>query len=104
MLKIKSLSLKNFKSIGENTQTIEFAPITLLFGPNGAGKSTIIQALAFLNEVINHRNYDPIKTEVGGDAMDLGGFLNLVHKREKERSIEIGIGFDRKCRNANYCS
>lgn len=94
MLKIKSLSLKNFKSIGENTQTIEFAPITLLFGANGAGKSTIIQALAFLNEVINHRNYDPIKTEVGGDAMDLGGFLNLVHKKQKDRSIEIGIGFD----------
>ena len=94
MIKIKSLSLKNFKSIGSNTQTIKFAPITLLFGPNGSGKSTIIQALAFLNEVINHRNYDPIKTEIGGDAIDLGGFLNLVHKKDKNKSIEIGVSFD----------
>lgn len=41
---ITTLTLRNFKSIEE--QTYEFAPFDLLVGCNNSGKSTILQALA----------------------------------------------------------
>ncbi len=91
MAELKSLRLSNFKSIGAETQTIEFAPITLLFGPNSAGKSTVLQALIFAREVILRGNMDPDSTELGGDWLDLGGFENLVHGRN--RDLSIGLGF-----------
>lgn len=74
-----SLTLKNFKAIGNDPQPIELAPITLLFGPNSAGKSTILQAFIYLKEVLHNRNLDPDKTIMGGDWLDLGGFQNLIH-------------------------
>ena len=42
---LTKIVLRNFKSIGDEAQTIEFAPYTLLFGPNSAGKSTLKQAI-----------------------------------------------------------
>ncbi|MBC7972339.1 MAG: AAA family ATPase, partial [Verrucomicrobia bacterium] len=41
---ITTLTLRNFKSIKE--QTYEFAQFDLLVGRNNSGKSTILQALA----------------------------------------------------------
>ena len=90
-MKLNSITLRNFKSIGEEAQTANLAPITLLFGPNSAGKSTILQALVFLREVIEHRNLDPDVTELGGEWLDLGGFKNLVHGRDVDTSIELKI-------------
>ena len=48
---IKSISLKNFKSFGNNKQTVEFDTTTgnliLLSGQNGAGKSSFQQSFDF---------------------------------------------------------
>jgi AAA15 family ATPase/GTPase len=52
-MKITKLSLTNFRSFKE-TQTIEFAPVTLLFGPNSVGKSTVLMALFYLQEILDH--------------------------------------------------
>ncbi len=90
----KFLSLRNFKSIGNNPQKIELAPITLLFGPNSAGKSTVLQSLIYLREALIQKNYDPDKTDVGGEWLDLGGFANLVHGRDLANAIELSIGFE----------
>lgn len=92
-MKPKFIKLRNFKSIGGAAQTIELAPITLLFGPNSAGKSTVLQALIYLREILVHRNYDPDRTTLGGDWLDLGGFRNLIHKRDLAEAIELTIGF-----------
>lgn len=89
-----SLTLKNFKAIGNNVQRIDLAPITLLFGPNSAGKSTVLQALIYLKEVLHNRNLNPDKTILGGDWLDLGGFQNLIHMRNLEEAMEITLGFD----------
>jgi predicted ATPase len=43
-MRITKLSLTNFRSFKE-TQTIEFAPVTLLFGANSVGKSTVLMGL-----------------------------------------------------------
>ncbi|MEM1189963.1 MAG: AAA family ATPase [Pseudomonadota bacterium] len=91
MAQIKALRLSNFKSIGAETQEIEFAPITLLFGPNSAGKSTVLQALVFAREAILHGNLDPDTTDLGGDWLDLGGFGNVVHGRDLDVAIGLGV-------------
>jgi hypothetical protein len=93
-MKPKFIKLRNFKSIGSDAQTIELAPITLLFGQNSAGKSTVLQSLIYLREILVHQNYNPDKTSLGGDWLDLGGFQNLIHGHNLNEAIELSIGFE----------
>lgn len=90
---IKSISLKNFKGFSEEVR-IDIRPITLLFGANSAGKSSILHALHYLREILERNNTNPDRTQQGGTAIDLGGFLNLVHGRSQDREIEIEIGLE----------
>ena len=79
---IKSLSLKNFKGFSEEVQ-IQLRPITLLFGANSAGKSSVLQALQLVREILERGDANVDRTRQGGDAIDLGGFRNFVHKRDQ---------------------
>ncbi|GAB1719307.1 MAG: hypothetical protein NTAFB09_10380 [Nitrosospira sp.] len=88
--RLTAIELENFKGMGERVR-IELAPITLLFGANSAGKSTILQALQYVREILEHRNTNPDRTLYGGDFIDLGGFLNLVHHRDLSRRIGIKL-------------
>lgn len=94
---IKSISIENFKGIGDEV-TIDLKPITLLFGANSAGKSTIVHALHYAREILERGNLDPDKTIGGGPHVDLGGFLGLVHGKEagKHRTVRLRIEFDAK--------
>lgn len=85
-----AIELENFKGIGERVR-IDLAPITLLFGANSAGKSTILQAMQYVREVLERRNANPDRTLYGGDFVDLGGFRNLVHRRDLTRRIAIKL-------------
>jgi len=87
---IKALALKNFKGFS-NEVRIELRPITLLFGANSAGKSSVLQALQYMREILERHNANADRTLQGGDAVDLGGFLNLVHGRDEQRHIEIDV-------------
>lgn len=87
---IKSLLLKNFKGFSEEVR-IELRPITLLFGANSAGKSSVLQALQYVREILERQNLNADRTLQGGEAVDLGGFLNLVHGRDPMREIEIEV-------------
>lgn len=88
-MKLASLTIRNFKAVGERPARIELRPITLIFGPNSAGKSSIIKALHYVRQVLEHHNLDPEWILDG--AMDLGGFRNLVHRRDLDRAITIGL-------------
>lgn len=90
---IKSLSLKNFKCFSEEVG-IELRPVTLLFGANSAGKSSVLQALQYVREILERQNLNADRTLQGGEAVDLGGFLNLVHGRDPEKEIEIEVGLE----------
>ena len=48
---ITSITIENFKGIGDKAVTIPIRPITLLFGKNSAGKSTVLQAMRYLREI-----------------------------------------------------
>jgi len=87
---IKLLSLKNFKGFSDEVR-IELLPITLLFGANSAGKSSVLQALQYVREILDRNNANADRTAQGGEAIDLGGFMNLVHGRSSERQIEIEV-------------
>lgn len=87
---ITALSLKNFKGFSEEVR-IELRPITLLFGANSVGKSSVLQALQYVREILDRNNANADLTAQGGDVVDLGGFMNLVHGRDSERKIEIEV-------------
>lgn len=87
---ISSLSIKNFKGFSEEV-SIDLRQITLLFGANSAGKSSVLQALQYVREILERQNFDADRTLQGGEAVDLGGFRNLVHGRSPDRQIEIFV-------------
>ncbi len=92
-MRISKLSLTNFKSFKE-TQTIEFAPVTLLFGPNSVGKSSVLMALFYLQQILDKGQCDPQRIEALGGKL-VGGFKNLVHRRDIGESIIIKIEYDK---------
>ena len=91
---IKTIALRNFKGFS-NEVRIDLRPITLLFGANSAGKSSVLHALQYAREILERNNANADRTLQGGEAVDLGGFLNLVHGRQQalvldpDRHIEI---------------
>lgn len=88
-MRLTHVEIENFKGIGTK-QSIDLAPITLLFGPNSAGKSTILQALHYLREILERQNPDPDQTIAGG-LTDLGGFSALVHNHDLTLPISIKV-------------
>lgn len=93
---VTSVSLQNFKGFSDEVR-IALRPITLLFGANSAGKSSVLHALQYTREILERNNANADRTLQGGEAVDLGGFLNLVHGRQAaldvdpDRHIEIEI-------------
>ena len=98
-MQITKLSLTNFKSFKEE-QIIEFAPVTLLFGPNSVGKSSVLMALFYLQQILDKGQCDPQRIEALGGKL-VGGFKNLVHRRNLSESITIKIEYDKGNRVGN---
>jgi hypothetical protein len=90
---LSSLHLGNFKAF-DRTQKVPIKPITLIFGPNSGGKSSLIHGLLLAHHVFTKGESNVHSTSIGGDAVDLGGFKQFVHKREYERQVELGIEID----------
>lgn len=92
-MKITKISLTNFRAF-KQTQTIEFAPVTLLFGPNSVGKSTVLKALFYVQQILSKGQCNPMYL----DALNkkyIGGFENLVHKRNLDTNITLKIEYDK---------
>lgn len=87
---ITAITIENFKGVGGRV-TVPLRPITLLFGANSAGKSTIIQAIHYVRELLLRNNPDADLPLAGGNAIDLGGFRNMVHRHDLSRTIRIGF-------------
>ncbi|MBI5194267.1 MAG: AAA family ATPase [Nitrospirae bacterium] len=90
---ITKLSLGNFKSFAE-TQEIPIKPLTLIFGANSAGKSSLIHGIALAHHVIATGDLDVYSTSIGGEAIDLGGFRQYVHRRNKDLNVEWAVELD----------
>jgi hypothetical protein len=90
---LSALRVANFKAFG-TSQRIPLRPITLVFGANSAGKSSLLHALALAHHAVGTGELDTQRTEIGGEAIDLGGFRQYVHRRERERQVELGFELD----------
>lgn len=93
--RLQALRVGNFKAFAD-TQRIPLKPITLVFGPNSAGKSSFIHSLAlaheaqFGSEKRSMARLDVHHTDVGGSAIDLGGFRQYVHRGQLNKRVEWG--------------
>ena len=91
-MKITQISLTNFRSF-KDTQVIDLAPVTLMFGPNSAGKSSVFSALFYIQQILEKKQCDPMYI----DALNkkyVGGFENLVYKRDLSSTIKIKIKYE----------
>jgi len=90
---LAALRLANFKAFGAS-QRVPLRPITLLFGANSAGKSSVLHALALAHHAIETGELDTQRTQIGGESIDLGGFRQYVHRRQRERQVELTFELD----------
>jgi predicted ATPase len=90
---LSGLRIANFKAFS-TSQRVPLRPITLVFGANSAGKSSLLHALALAHHAVGTGELDTQRTEIGGEAIDLGGFRQYVHRRERSRQVELGFDLD----------
>ncbi|WP_417228311.1 AAA family ATPase [Amphritea sp.] len=91
-MRITSLSLTNFRSF-RSTQTIDFAPVTLLFGPNSVGKSSVLMALFYIQQILDKGHCDPVRIDALGER-DIGGFAALVNGKNLDNSITLKVEYE----------
>ncbi len=85
---IKSITVKNFRSVEE--QTVELAPITLLYGNNAAGKSSLFYALNVLRNIVNNPQ-QPLDAAFNLGFAALGGFERVVFRHVETSDILISV-------------
>lgn len=92
---LTALRIANFKAFAAS-QRVPLRPITLIYGANSAGKSSVLHALALAHHAIETGDLDTQRTQIGGEAIDLGGFRQYVHRRDRDRQVELGFELDPK--------
>ena len=92
---LSALHIGNFKAFAAS-QRVPLRPITLIYGANSAGKSSLLHALALAHHAIETGDLDTQQPRIGGESIDLGGFRQFVHRRERKRQVELGFELDPK--------
>lgn len=85
---LSGFRIANFKAFGAS-QHVPLRPLTLLFGANSAGKSSVLHALALAHHAVETGELDAHRTRIGGEAIDLGGFGQYVHRRRIDSHVEL---------------
>ena len=85
---LRSFQLANFKAFGD-AQEIPIRPLTLIFGANSSGKSSIIHGLLLAQHALETGQIDTSRTTLGGEALDLGGFRQYVHRRDASQEVAL---------------
>ena len=94
---IRSWRVKNFKSIQDGMDNLEFGAITLFAGANSSGKSSVIQSILLLMQSLSTSTDTPLV--LNGELVSLGtvedlwhnGLLPLVSKPERRLEYECVI-------------
>lgn len=90
---LAAFSIANFKAFAA-TQRVPLKPITLIYGANSAGKSSVIHALALARHAIETGDLNVQRTQIGGESIDLGGFRQYVHRRDRYSQVDLGFELD----------
>lgn len=95
---IKSISIKNFKSFGNNTQTVFFSTSTgeliLLSGGNGAGKSSLQQSIDFtLFGIVRGKSGKRVKLTSLPNRVNknLETKINFINNSQNDITIQRGL-------------
>jgi predicted ATPase len=84
MRTLEKLSIRNFKSIRE--QTLDLGALNVFIGGNGSGKSNLVEVFRFLREIVDQN--------LGGYTAMKGGADALLHfGRKVSPSMTIGLVF-----------
>ena len=90
---VESITINNFKSIGNECNTIIVEPnITALIGKNESGKSNILEALSYINFLSRMRHMSDknfINRDMSFDEKEMSYVVNLVDKRNNKTCINI---------------
>jgi predicted ATPase len=88
MIKIDTVSIKNFKSLFDTTLKFsEKSPIIFLIGLNAAGKSTILQAFDFIGELMR----GDIERWLQKRNWEQSELATRIHSSKKRLLIEINV-------------
>jgi hypothetical protein len=90
---LTGLRIQNFKGI-KGPIEIPIKPVTLLYGVNSAGKSSVLHSMHFMRGVLENYDLDPTGSPYAADDIDLGGFLNLLHKHTVGRRMVLGYSLN----------
>jgi predicted ATPase len=92
MRRLKTLTVKNFKSIRE--QTLHLGSLNVFIGANGSGKSNLIEVFRFLQEVV--------KKNLAGYTLRKGGADRLLYfGRKTSDYMHIGLEFGEAAGTSN---
>lgn len=92
-MRITEITLTNFRSF-QATQSIQLAPVTLMFGPNSVGKSSVLLALFYLQQILAKGHCNPQRIDVLGEK-HIGGFASLVNGGDLDKRIVIKLKVDK---------
>lgn len=92
-MRIAQLALTNFRAF-KTTQTLTFAPLTLLFGANSVGKSSVLLALFYLQEILTQGDCSPKRIKALGSKY-VGGFSSLVHEKNLANAIVLNVRYEK---------
>ena len=84
-MKITKLRITNFRCFKD--ATLPIAPITLVTGPNSAGKSSLFAPLLASAQTDGM----PAMLSPNGRYINMGDFLDMVHRGRKDANIGITI-------------
>jgi predicted ATPase len=95
MLKLNKITVKGFKSIDADGQSIEFGDVTVFIGPNGAGKSNLVSFFKMLHFMMT----GSLQTFVGQN-----GFASMLlhYGPDVTRSINANIELGDELNTNNY--
>ncbi len=90
---LTGLRIQNFKGI-QGPIEIPIKPVTLLYGVNSAGKSSVLHSMHFMREVLENYDLNPTGSPYAATDIDLGGFLNLLHKHSIGHRMVLGYSLN----------
>ena len=93
LLKLSRLSAKNYRSLRD--ESIELNALNVFIGANASGKSTILDALRFLHEGIQTRDFrNPVFAR--------GGIVHLAWKGEAAAQVELVVRLEEEVRTFEW--
>lgn len=90
---IRRVEIESFKAFGKRA-CFDLKPVTLLYGQNSSGKSSFLHSLLYLKDVLETGECSARHTLLGGKAVDLGGFAQLVYRHDLRRRVVFRFFFD----------